>query len=401
MLDPAKVLAELASREQESLNLLGELVSINSFTSNVEGVSQVQRKLVEIFRPLGFEPELRSSPGAADHLILRNRLAREGAKAIILVGHADTVHPPGSLPHELRVENGMAHGPGAADMKGGIVTIYEALRICHAAGIGDRLPLAIYSDSQEELGGEAAAAIIAALASEGRCALVFEPGQPGDGIILNRKARAIYSVLAEGLEAHAGSARANGINAIELLCAFLTNAAELHGSLPGGVYNVGKIAGGSAVNTVAGRACADLELRADTLPDLLELEKRLTSCSPELPEGSSITLSRLRLVPPMSESKEARELYESYARFSGQAGLGSGIAPTVGGMSDGNLFSAAGLACLDGLGPEGFGTHSARERLRIASIRSKAANLALWLDSLADADPAVDTRNSTPGPSIP
>src|SRR4029079_19819988 len=53
----------------------------------------------------------------------------DGAPPLVLAAHMDTVWPTGTLMQmPFRVDGGFAHGPGALDMKAGIVTAIEAVR---------------------------------------------------------------------------------------------------------------------------------------------------------------------------------------------------------------------------------------------------------------------------------
>ncbi len=66
---------------------------------------------------------------------------RTGApgKPIVLVGHHDTVFPPGHF-EGWREDGGRATGPGALDMKGGLAVIHAALAALEAAGQLAQLP---------------------------------------------------------------------------------------------------------------------------------------------------------------------------------------------------------------------------------------------------------------------
>ena len=58
----------------------------------------------------------------------------------------------------------------------------------------------------------------------------------------------------------------------------------------------------------------------------------------------------------------------------------------VGGGSDGNLLSAAGLPNLDGLGPVGDRMHSPEEFVRLPSLVERAQIAALFLHRLASGE---------------
>src|SRR5262245_39854181 len=114
------VLAALAARGAEMLAFTRSWVEINSHTANVDGVNRVGALLRDAFALPSLTASV--SPGGAeygDHLVWRTAAA--GAP-IVLVGHHDTVFPPGHF-EGWTERDGRAIGPGALDMKGGLAII--------------------------------------------------------------------------------------------------------------------------------------------------------------------------------------------------------------------------------------------------------------------------------------
>jgi glutamate carboxypeptidase len=68
----------------------------------------------------------------------------------------------------------------------------------------------------------------------------------------------------------------------------------------------------------------------------------------------------------------------------------------VGGGSDGNLLSAAGLPNLDGLGPQGGHLHSSSEYVKVDSLVVRAQVAALFLYRLAAGEISAPARTLTP-----
>src|SRR5437899_7908663 len=79
-------------RLPETLELLREMVGINSFTENAEGVNRLSRFVAGAFLPLGFGASFHEAthPSYGKHLVLR-RASIPGAPTIALVSHLDTV----------------------------------------------------------------------------------------------------------------------------------------------------------------------------------------------------------------------------------------------------------------------------------------------------------------------
>src|SRR5205823_4267930 len=118
------------------LPMLRRWCDVNSFTTNVEGVNAVGQMIVEAFAPLPMTLERRRGDGCGDHLFLRTPAWRPGGT--ILVGHHDTVFPPGTF-DAWDEHDGRVRAPGVLDMKGGIATVHAALAaLADVGALADR-----------------------------------------------------------------------------------------------------------------------------------------------------------------------------------------------------------------------------------------------------------------------
>src|SRR5881397_2871424 len=94
MQDAVSLAEFLKNQMPDALERLRQMVGINSFTSNREGVNRLGRFTAECFAPLGFTAEFVPSTNAeyGDHLVLTRR--GRSAKTLALISHLDTVFPP-------------------------------------------------------------------------------------------------------------------------------------------------------------------------------------------------------------------------------------------------------------------------------------------------------------------
>jgi glutamate carboxypeptidase len=122
----------LAGRLGEMEEALAALVEVNSYTENPEGGRKTGALLREMFALPGLFTEVVFSRRYADHLVFRSR-GREGLPPVALVGHLDTVFPPGKF-EGYRKDGTLRRGPGVLDMKGGLVVIAWALKALAASG---------------------------------------------------------------------------------------------------------------------------------------------------------------------------------------------------------------------------------------------------------------------------
>jgi glutamate carboxypeptidase len=84
----------LVGRLDEMEEALAALVEVNSWTENPEGGRRVGALLREQFAIPGLTAEVVPSQRYADHLVFRSE-GRPGTRPLALVGHLDTVFPPG------------------------------------------------------------------------------------------------------------------------------------------------------------------------------------------------------------------------------------------------------------------------------------------------------------------
>jgi glutamate carboxypeptidase len=378
-----RVASDIASRRGAMLELLRELVEINSFTEHREGGEAVAAVLARELRAI---PELAvdevESARYARHLVVSTRAAAATVEgAVALIGHHDTVFPPGTF-EGFRVEGDVARGPGVLDMKGGLVIQIETLRALSRAGVLADLPVRLVVVSDEEIGSPEGAPILSRAVRGAACALVFEAGRAADAIITARKGTGSVHAVATGRAAHAGNAHERGANAIWALSRFIDRAQSLTDYTTGVTISAGRVAGGHSKNTVPDHAEAWLDLRYVHALDGEELVAALEACARDASAGvpgTSIALVGGLARPPLERTDANVALCREYAACARAAGLGDGEAPLMGGGSDASTSAALGVPSIDGLGPRGTGFHTKDERIEIATLAPKAEALARFL----------------------
>jgi glutamate carboxypeptidase len=386
--DAAKWLTE---QNKAMETALAELVSVNSFTENVEGGNAVGKMLEELFTIDGLEASrVKSASGAfADHLVIGSHWTSRGESPIALVGHLDTVFPPGTF-EGFKRDGDLARGPGVLDMKGGLVVVAWALKALAAAGALTSLPgLRVVIVADEEVGSPEGQAIIREAIQGAQGALVFEAGRKGDLVITRRKGTGVMKLVAHGKAAHAGNAHKEGVNAIWALSRLVDRVQRLTDYERGVTVNVGRISGGTSKNTVPDHAEAQVDLRFETRADaeaLIEaIKKAADECAAEVP-GSRIELGGGIARLPLERTDSSAKLMEAYGAAARASGLGFGEAGLIGGGSDASTSGAMGIASIDGLGPRGIGFHTHDEQIEVATLLQKAQALARFLASLRASD---------------
>jgi glutamate carboxypeptidase len=363
---------------------LARLVEVNSFTDHREGGQQAGAILRELFAIPGLEARATSSERYADHLVFST--AAPGP-AIGLVGHLDTVFPPGVF-EGYRRDGGLARGPGVLDMKGGLVVVAFALRALAAEGLLDRVPLRVIVVSDEEVGSPEGQGVIREALAGGQAALVFEAGRAADAIITRRKGTGGLTATAHGKAAHAGNLHHEGVNAIWALARFVELAQRLTDYDRGRTVNVGKFTGGQGKNTVPDAAEAQVDIRFTSIADgerlVAELHEAARQAEAHVP-GARLEVRGGALRQPLERSEASAALARAYGEAARAEGLGDHEAALLGGGSDACTTSAMGIASIDGLGPRGKGFHTQDEQIEVSTLLPKAAALARFLVAPAGA----------------
>lgn len=367
---------ETAMRER-----LAELVEQNSFTDNAEGGRKVLAMLEETFAMPGLAGKRVPSTRFSDHLVLSTE-GKKGASPIALVGHYDTVFPPGTF-EGIRRDGELLRGPGVLDMKGGLVVVAYALRaVAETVGLDAIAPLRVVVVADEEVGSPEGQGVIREAIRDASSCLVFEAGRKGDLVITRRKGTGGMTATAFGKAAHAGNAHKEGANAIWALARFVDRVQALTDYSRGVTVNVGKLVGGQGKNTVPDEARCEVDLRFETREDGEALEAAIRAAAARAAEsvqGTRIELGGGIGRLPLERSASSVALMESYLEAARSVGLGSGEAPLIGGGSDASTSSAMGIASIDGLGPRGIGFHTKDEQIEVATLLLKAQALARFL----------------------
>lgn len=341
-------------------------VAIDTPTGDVAGIARLVDLIEAGLRPLG--PQIERVPGRdgmGDHLIAR--FPGGNGPGVLITSHIDTVCPPGAV--AIRREGDQQYGPGIADMKGGAYLAFAAIRQIVQEDTRLPGPVTLIWNSDEEIGSPTSHALIAAEARRHGSALIPEPAR-GDEVITFRKGRAKYRLSVQGRESHAGSAFAAGRSAISALAAAVLDLDAMTDLALGTTVNVGRIAGGTEPNVVAGQAHCDIDVRFAEDAQGHAVEAAIRALQPGDP-AITFTVTGEIEKPCLARSPATLALLER--AWAINAALGADLTETSsGGGSDGNFTSAAGVATLDGLGAIGNDWHSPGEYILVPPLARRA-----------------------------
>ena len=344
------------------------LVGIDSGPDAPAGRDEVAGLLAELATQAGASADLVSLPAGAH---LRARLEGYGEGRIVLLGHHDTIFPAGTAagrPLELR--DGVAYGPGVADMKGGLLVGLAAIE---ALAKGERRfgCVELHSVPDEEVRTTPFATLDHV--TDADAVLVLECGRENGDLVSGRKTGAWVRMIVEGRPAHAGTEPELGRSAVLGLCSEVLRCSALDGARAGLTVIAGTISGGTIANVVPEYAEAMFDVRAPRKADFDWALAEMARTGGR--EGLKVRLEDAGAWPGIEQGAPGERLIRAALEIAVELGVSVGH-QTSGGMSDGCWTAAAGVPTLDGLGPVGGRDHSPDEYIVMSSVAPRCGILA-------------------------
>jgi glutamate carboxypeptidase len=360
------------SQKGKMVDFLREAVKLESPTSDKKAVDACSLFFIRKLRKIG--AKITRFPQKKTGDLFLAQYPPESKKTtgqLLLLTHTDTVWPKGKIQKmHFYVSGKKVFGPGALDMKAGLVIAVFSLQALEELNVLPKKRIALFINSCEETGSEASNKAIRNLAKRSSCVLCLEPGLPGGGLKIQRKGRLVVRLETRGKAAHAGTPD-KGISAIDELMLQLQAIKKLETKQT--TINIGLICGGEKPNIVPERARAVLDIRFWQNDQKEKIIVFLSRLSPML-EGARIKFSLESLTPPMERTKANLWLFSQARRTASSLGMEL-YAGKSGGGSDASIASSLGIPTLDGLGPDGDGIHAEHEHLILPSFIERAALL--------------------------
>lgn len=391
----------LINRRSEYIDLLDELVMIDSCWANPDGVREVGRIIADRLEESGFEISVEPQPtlpiedkwlhellapgvhttDLAPTIVARRRGTAKAS--ILLLGDLDTAYPGGSEGVPFKIVDDRAFGTGIADMKGGLVTLIASIEALVAAEV--LLPaLTVILAGDEQCGSLGSRHTIKTWASVADWALCLECARQGGNVMAARGHIGVGLLEVLGSEAHAGTDIEKGISAIEGLAQILPPILALTAPQKGILVTPTMINGGSRRSVVPGKVAVVLDLRATDLARWQDLTKALETVVHSFDGPAKLLLRYASHRPGFARTPEVDVIIEIIQRV-GRAI--SDVPGAVTSMAAGSSAFAAEAGCvvLDGLGPPGGSLMTPDEHISITGMISRATILACTLNDLASA----------------
>lgn len=365
-----------AARKPAMMSMLKKMVEIESPTYDKAAVNRMGAFVAREATKLGAKIEIIPKQEVGDQIIAR---WGSGTDRILLVGHIDTVFPLGTIEMMPFYEKyGKVYGPGALDMKSGLVIMLHAIQALQEEEKMPKRPITAFFNTDEEMGSYHSREIVEKFAKDTALALVFEPCEYLEGTLHTwRKGTGKFTVKVEGRAAHSGGEHRKGLNAIEELSYQIVKIQQLTDYSKGTTINIGSVSGGRAINIIPAFAEANGDIRVKTLDEYQRIEDAILSLTPVIKNAHISATCQLNR-PPMPFDVTMKATFDKAYQIAKAEGMeikagGSGSA------SDANFIANVGTPVLDGLGAVGEGFHSEDEYFLLDSFIQRAELTAMLL----------------------
>jgi glutamate carboxypeptidase len=386
--DP-RVWAAVQAAQPGQLDLLRQIVDIDSGTGDAVGANKIQAILGERLKALGATLQVSSpeAPGLGDNQVAT--LYGVGKGRILIVAHIDTVFGPGTAAQRpFRTADGRAYGPGVSDEKGGVVEAITALTLLNRLGFHNYAKITLLLESSEERGSPGTRKLIDTLVRENDVELNMEPGDPPDVLTVWRKGSETVTITVHGKAAHAGINPQDGINAATELVHQVSAVDQFPHSGPGVTVNLTTMKAGTRNNVIPDFAEAEINVRVRKDDQVKAVNDIFAAQAKTLVvPGATVEETTSPAYPPLPDNaatlalaKRAEAIYATLGLTIAEGGNG--------GASESALAAEAGTPALDGLGPVGGGFHSDQEYLVLNTVSPRLYMLVELLKQLGVDPPA-------------
>lgn len=408
----ARLLREaMQPRADEMLTWLRELVQIESHATQPAGVNRTGELVAAKLATAGFEVErVRGAavppddawlaelmlPGVEYDSIADARVARKrgsGRGHALLLADLDTSYGPGcSAWFPVRTDETRVYGPGVADMKGGLVVLTLALEALETCGLIGPAMTTVVLSPDEQAGSLSSRALIEAEAQGADWCFCVECARDGGNLMGSRAHIGVARLDVYGREAHAGSARASGISAIEALARKIGEISALTDAEQGVYLTVGEVHGGRRRSVVPGHAYCTIDVRTPNVEAWDGVRRSLQQIADRADVTGARSELRIRDHRPGIRWTAATDALIRTVTTAGRAlQVEFGVVRSAAAGSS-SFAGAGGVPTLDGMGPAGGNLMTDQEYVELGSMAERAALLALSMHLIASGRAALPAR---------
>jgi len=377
----------------ESLQLLTELISIDSQTKNRAGVNRAQDFLEKILKNIGMNVNRIPHSDQLSGDLLVADYGGHDLPVINLICHVDTVLPPDkSQPFHINYPSNHITGSGVADDKAGVVIAIQALKQLIQNDSFTHFKVRLISSPSEEAGSIGWRSYFSDFGRNAVANLGLEPSMGNGDIIVSRNGNRWYQIKVKGKSSHAGRFGEKSINASHELSRMIYEFHKLNNYDKKIKLNVGSFSGGAGhYNITCGEAEAKLDVRYPCFSSRDQLHLSILDIlkNPQCPCYLTGDFSQIEWFleddcPPLPFQNMNMNLVDQYLHRTQLIEERKIAGVHSDGAADINYFTTPTNFNLDGLGAVGAGLHTRSEYVEISSLLTRRMALNSLIKSILD-----------------
>jgi len=396
-----KILDIVDKNHPKAVQLLEEVVNMNSGTMNLEGVRKNGDRMEQEFKAIGFDTrwvEMPAEMNRAGHLFMENKGST--GQRLLLIGHLDTVFEEDSPFQTYLDQDSIASGPGTSDMKGGNVVMLYALKALKEAGVLEdaQVIVALHGD-EEETGKPISISrkYIIEAAKRSDIALGFEGASSLNEGTIARRGSSGWRLEVTGRRAHSSRifSEQSGAGAIFEVSRILNEFYIQLSQVEYLTFNPGVVLGGTFVEYDAANFRGSAYGKSNVIPQQVIVTGGLRFISEEQKENARETMIEIVAdhrpktqakisfwdsYPAMAPTRGNQDVLAVLNQISIDMGRGEVMAfdPLKRGAAD-ISFVAEYVDGIDGLGVMGEGAHTPGEWVDLRTFKELTQRAALLI----------------------
>jgi D-alanine-D-alanine ligase len=194
-----KVRGYLRSHLSTLVDYIEQMVTINSYVHNIEGVNTLSNWISNRFQQLGFQRQIFPQVEVGNIIYFTNHM--DERNDILLLGHLDTVYDyQNYVP--FYEERGRLYGSGVAESKGGISVAIAALQALRYARVLKNIRCGVLLTTDDTLGGRFSRKLIAEIGQNSKCVVGLKYGDITGGIVTSCSGAQQYQIEISNIKNH-------------------------------------------------------------------------------------------------------------------------------------------------------------------------------------------------------
>ncbi len=189
----------LRSHLSTIVDYIEQMVSINSYVHNIEGVNSLCNWISNRFQHLGFQRQIYPQVEIGNIIYFTNHM--DDRNDILLLGHLDTIYDyQNFIP--FYEERGKLYGSGVAESKGGIAIAIAALQSLRFARMLKNIRCGILLTTDDALGGKFSKKLVNEIAGNSKFIIGLKYGDISGGIVTSCSGTQQYQIELSNIKNH-------------------------------------------------------------------------------------------------------------------------------------------------------------------------------------------------------